>query len=151
MSTERHNAQNSAIAVVGDNESPAVSVSNSTASSRHSESPEGGLNRHAQTFINPDDYRHTSDSDGEDAGATGAETSLTIYPTHAEAGTAELNTAPANTIATNDRDIIDTTMSTERHAAQNSVIAVVGDNEAPAVSVSNSASSTAYSSSFTEL
>ena len=48
---------------------------------------------------------------------------------------------PANTIATSDRAIIDTTMSTERHTAQNSAIAVVGDN---AVSVSNSASSTAY-------
>jgi len=61
---------------------------------------------------------------------------LTIDPTHAEAGTAELNITPANTIATSD---IDTTMSTERLTAQNSAIAVVGDNESPAVSVSNSA------------
>jgi len=61
---------------------------------------------------------NTADSDGEDADATRAETSLTIDPTHAEAGTAELNTAPANTIATNNRDIIDTMTSTERHTAR---------------------------------
>jgi len=90
---------------------------------------------------------NTTDSDGEDAGATGEETSLTIDPTHAEVGTAELNTAPANTIATNDKDIIDTTMSTERHTAQNSAVAVIGDNESPAVSVSNSTASSRHSES----
>jgi len=89
----------------------------------------------------------TADSDGEDADATGAVTSLTIDPTHAEAGTAELNTAPASTIATNDRDIIDTTMSTERHPAQNSAVTVVGDNESPGVSVSNSTASSRNSES----
>jgi len=84
---------------------------------------------------------NTADSDGEDAGATGAETSLTIDPVHAEAGTTELNTAPMDTIVTSGSDI------TERHPAQNSAMTVIGDIEAPAVSVSNSASSSGHSNS----
>jgi hypothetical protein len=75
---------------------------------------------------------------------------LIIDPTYAEAGTATLNTAPANTVATKGSDIMDTMTSTELHNAQNSAVAVVGGNESPAVSVSYSASSTAYSSSITE-
>ena len=93
---------------------------------------------------------NTADSDGEDASATSANTILIIDPTHAEVGTAAFSSAPANTVATEGRDSVDTTINAERHNAQSGAVAVVGGNESPAVSVSYSASSTAYSSSITE-
>jgi len=52
--------------------------------------------------------------------------------------------------ATEGRDSVDTTMNAERHNAQSSAVTVVGGNEFPAVSMNNSASSTAYSFSITE-
>jgi len=90
---------------------------------------------------------NTSDSDGEDASATGADTTLIIDPTYAEAGTAMLSAAPANTVATGDRDVIYNTMSTERHNAHNSAVAVVVGNESHAVSMSKSTASSRHSES----
>ena len=152
MNAERHNAQSGAVTVVGGNESPAVSMNNSATSTGYSESPEGRHISHAPAFIRPDEYGRPADndSDGEDASATSANTILIIDPTHAEVGTAAFSSAPANTVATEGRDSVDTTINAERHNAQSGAVAVVGGNESPAVSVSYSASSTAYSSSITE-
>jgi len=72
----------------------------------------------------------------EDAGATYAETSLTIDPLHAEARATELNTAPEGSTVI--------TSTPLKKSGSEQCIAVGGDNGASVVSASNSASSSGH-------
>ena len=89
---------------------------------------------------------NTADSGREDADATHAEITPTIDPVCIEASATELITAPVSTIVASGSGNIDTMTSTERNPAQSSAIAVGSDNDVPAVSAGNTASSSRHKS-----